>query len=277
MKSVEKAIWYIESHYGQRVTLDDLVKVSCTSRYHLSRVFSYSVGIPISRYLRDRRLSQSALALAAGENNILDLALSLGYHSHEAFSRAFKSRFGQTPEDIRAQGHTKNLDILEATRMNNNNSINLSDPRIVNGNPRLLAGLAKKYTSGNNAAIPGQWQEFGPLIGNIPGQVGNSAFGVIYNMDEEDNHEYLCAVEVKSFDNLPKKMSRLRLPAQKYAVFQHTKHVSEIQATCIAIWTKWLPNSGYEAADSPFFERYLESFDPETGVGGMEVWLPVKN
>jgi len=76
LKSVEKAIWYIESHFCQPITLDDLVQVAGISRYHLSRLFSYTMGMPITRYLRDRRLSQAADELANGKSDILDLALS---------------------------------------------------------------------------------------------------------------------------------------------------------------------------------------------------------
>ena len=42
------------------------------------------------------------------------------------------------------------------------------------------------------------------------------------------------------------------------------------------IWSKWLPESGYEAADAPTFERYGEEFDGVTGLGGVEIWLPIK-
>lgn len=219
MKAVEKAIWYIESHYGQPIALDDLAQVAGVSRYHLSRVFGYTMGVPMTRYLRDRRLSQAACALADGESDILDLALSLGYGSHEAFSRAFKQRFGHTPESIRAQGHTDNLRLSEAARMTARvqTSVDLSESKIVNGKALLLAGLSRRYSGANNAAIPGQWQEFAPHIGSIPGQIGNTAFGVVYK-----------------------------------------------------------PGSGHEAADSPFFERYSESFNAEAGDGGLEVWLPIK-
>jgi AraC family transcriptional regulator len=74
---------------------------------------------------------------------------------------------------------------------------------------------------------------------------------------------------------LPEELTRLRLAQQAYAVFKHDKHVSEIEATCRATWGEWLPGSGYEPVDAPFLERYSESFDPETGNGGLEVWLPI--
>lgn len=155
-------------------------------------------------------------------------------------------------------------------------SMNLAEPEIKTLSGLLLAGLSRNFKNSNNAAIPGQWQEFAPRIGHIDGQVGETAYGVIYNMDDDGNHEYLCAVEVASFEDLPNDLARLRLPAQRYAVFQHDGHVSEIQATCKAIWNEWLPTSGHEPADAPFFERYTHRFDPDSGYGGLEVWLPIK-
>ena len=276
MNPVAKALWYIEAHYGQRVTLDDLAGVAGVSRFHLSRTFCYATGVPVNRYLRDRRLSQAALALADGNDDILDLALSLGYGSHEAFSRAFKERFGQTPQSVRSQGHTGNLRLSEAMRMSSNSAIKLNEPRIEKRGALLLAGLSRRYTMGTNAAIPSQWQAFAPRIGHVPDQCLPTGYGVVYNIDDEENHEYLCAVEVSSFDRIPDDLSRLRLPEQRYAVFQHDGHVSGIRQTCIAIWNDWLPDSKHEPADAPFFEHYRESFDPRSGIGGIEVWLPIR-
>ena len=71
MKAINKAIWYIENHYRDQVSLDALAEVAGVSRYHLSRMFCYAVGQPISRYIRLRRLSTTAIALAAGESDIL--------------------------------------------------------------------------------------------------------------------------------------------------------------------------------------------------------------
>lgn len=276
MKSVEKAIWYIESHSGKHISLDELAEHAGVSRYHLSRTFSYALGIPLSRYIRDRRLSKAATVLAEGRSDILDLALSLGYGSHEAFSRAFKSRFQRTPESIREQGHTNNLELLEAHRMENQKLIDLGKPRVLDAPEKFLVGLSKKHRGGNNAGIPEQWREFRDVVGNIDDRVGNSTFGVVYNIDDEDNFDYLCGVEVESFSHVSDDFSRLTLPGQRYAVFEHTTHVSGVQETCKAIWTEWLPNSGQEPSHSPFFERYGQHFDPESGNGGLEIWLPIK-
>jgi AraC family transcriptional regulator len=119
-------------------------------------------------------------------------------------------------------------------------------------------------------------QEFGPHIGNIPGQANRRAYGVLCNGDDEGNYDYLCAVEVSDFTRVPEETTRLRIPEQRYAVFPNVRHVAEIRATCSAIWSEWLPASGYQMADGPLFELYLESFDPQTGTGGIEIWIPLR-
>lgn len=276
MRPVDKVIWYIESHYRQSITLDMLAESAGVSRFHLSHAFSYATGMPVTRYLRCRRLSQAAHALAAGENDILDLALSLGYASHEAFSRAFKDYTGRTPEQVRRQGHTDNLNLLEVRLMSENTVTDLPEPRIVSQRALLLAGLTNNYSHETSAGIPGQWQEFNALVTRIPGRVDGAAFGVVHNSDDNDRFDYTCGVEVADFSALPGDMDHLRIPEQRYAVFPIDRHISAIRALWHTIWSEWLPGSEHEAADAPIIERYPESFDPDTGMGGFELWLPVK-
>ena len=71
-------------------------------------------------------------------------------------------------------------------------------------------------------------------------------------------------------------MQRVRVPAQRYAVFTHEGHVSGLRAVAYTIWNKYLPNSGLEVADAPDFERYGNDIDYNTGMGKFEVWVPVK-
>ena len=44
----------------------------------------------------------------------------------------------------------------------------------------------------------------------------------------------------------------------------------------MAIWTKWLPELGFEAVDAPYLEYYGEEFDGRTGMGGYQIWIPIK-
>jgi len=88
--------------------------------------------------------------------------------------------------------------------------------------------------------------------------------------------DYVCGVQVADFSALPKDFTRVRIPAHRYAVFRHRDHISAIRSTWTKIWSEWLPQSGHEVADAPFFERYGEEFDARTGEGGLELWIPIK-
>ena len=96
------------------------------------------------------------------------------------------------------------------------------------------------------------------------------------NHDDHGNVDYIAGVEVSDFTDTPAELTRLRIPEQRYAVFRHEDHISSIRGTVSAIWNNWLPESDYQASGGPDFERYDESFDPETGLGGVEIWVPIK-
>lgn len=92
-----------------------------------------------------------------------------------------------------------------------------------------------------------------------------------------DGFEYMTGREVESFEQVSHALDRMRIPAQQYAVFTHTAHVAEIGSTWNSIWREWLPRSGYEDAETPPYELFADSFDPETGTGGVEIWFPIRN
>ena len=274
MKAVEKAIWYVESHYREAISLDTLASVAGVSRYHLSRMFCYAVGLPVSKYLRIRRLSAAAIALAAGEPDILDLALSLGYGSHEAFSRAFKELFAATPEQVRAQGHTDNLKLLEPQSMETSTSVSLAEPRSEKLGPISLIGHSRHYPFEKVSGIPEQWQAFAEVLPTISNDPKPTTFGVIYN-GCDDSFDYLSGVDAKVCPGNVGNVVKIELESQTYLVFDHTSHVSSVRETCAAIWSNWLPNSDVKVIEAPWFERYGKSFDPITGNGGLEIWIPI--
>jgi len=275
MTPVEKALWYIESHFADDISLDDVARVAGVSRHHLVRAFGAVTGRSVMRYVRARRLTEAARVLAAGAPDILTVALDAGYGSHEAFTRAFGDAFGVPPECVRDSG-SLTLALTEPTRMNETPMVKLGAPRLVDGRPLLLAGLSERYNDATSAGIPAQWQRFTPYIGNIPAKVAGAAYGVIYNNDDEGNIDYMSGVEVKDFSDVPNELARLRIPARRYAVFSFTDHVSAIRMAWKAIWNDWKPDSGHEVADAPTFERYGATFNPQTGEGGFEIWMPLR-
>lgn len=276
MDPTGKALWFIENHFAEPITLDDIATVAGVSRYHLSRVFGIAFGHTVIGYLRARRLAEAARQLARGAPDILTVALDAGYNSHEAFTRAFRDQFGLTPEAIRARRHLNNISIMEPIKMDETLLATLEPPRLVHGRTLLIAGLSERCDAATSAGIPAQWQRFAPHIGHIPGHVGWTTYGVLCPGDDSGNRDYVCGVEVSDFSRIPAELTRLRIPEQLYAVFRHHGHVSTIRRTWFTIFNQWLPESGHAAADAPELEVYGEGFDPATGNGGLEVWIPLR-
>jgi AraC family transcriptional regulator len=277
MDPVGKALWYIEAHFAGEMTLDDIAAVAGVSRYHLARAFAVATERSVMRYVRGRRLSEAAKALADGAGDILAVALDWGYGSHEAFTRAFRDQFGLTPEAVRAQRALGNLELVEPIKMDDTLLATLEPPRFVTGKQLLIVGLGARYNAETSAGIPAQWQRFAPYIGHIAGQVEvRVTYGVRCNSDDAGNMDYICGVEVSDFSDVPSELTHLRIPPRRYAVFAHRDHISQIRRTWHTIWSSWLPNSGHEVADAPDFERYDERFDPRSGTGGLEIWVPLK-
>jgi AraC family transcriptional regulator len=91
--------------------------------------------------------------------------------------------------------------------------------------------------------------------------------------------ERSTAVAVRSLDELPEGLSGVRISRRPYAIFHHSDHISKIGATCAAIFGEWQPKSGQKIEKEPLFliEHYGSAFEPDSGRGGMEIWVPLKN
>lgn len=277
MNPAQKALWFIESHLAGPLTLDDIADVAGVSRFHLVRAFAAATGFSVMRYVRARRLSEAARALAAGAPDILHVALDAEYGSHEAFTRAFRDHFGVTPETVRATTCLSKLELQEPLLMDSTAFDKIAPPRLETGKAMLIAGLGERVSADNSAGIPALWRRFHQYVESFPGRIGQAAYGVCCNGDDAGNFDYIAGVEVADFSDLPREFNRIRIPEQRYAVFTHTDHISTIRRTIITIWNHWLPASDYKVADAPNFERYDTRFDPATGDDGLEVWIPVKS
>jgi AraC family transcriptional regulator len=275
---VEKAIWFIESHFSRDVTLDDLARVCGLSRFQMSRLFSYATGKTVTGYVRGRRLSEAARALADGAPDILAVALVAGYGSHEAFTRAFRDEFGLGPAELRARGSLEGIQLIEPLREDPAVAIHLPPPRIVAQGPLLIAGIGRRFAFDDFAGIPALWQQLHPYLGAIAGEKRNATYGVVANMTPGgDTYFYLAGVEVSDLSDLDGDLTGFRLPAQRWAIFPHEGHVTTIASTIDAVFTRALPAAGLTPGDMPdLLERYDERFDPWGGGGGFEIWVPVK-
>ena len=272
---VEKSLWFIESRLSGEISLQEISRAAGVSSHYLARAFGAATGFSLMRYARGRRLSEAAKKLAAGAPDILTVALDAGYGSHEAFSRAFRDYFGMPPDTFRAKGSTATHKLMEPIRMDRTLLTELEPPEFRVSDELLIAGMGARYTFETNEAIPSQWQRFEPYIGQIPRQIGAETYGLSGNFKTDGSFDYVAGVRVRDFSDLPNGFMVFRLAKRMYAVFSHRGHVSQLRRTHYTIWNKWLPEAQMELANAPNFERYLKEFDPRTGDGPIEIWMPV--
>ncbi len=181
------------------------------------------------------------------------------YFEAEDFGEAFTPELQEQEAAIRAK------------------ALSLDPPTFQVGPELTIAGINESYTMETRIGIPQQWERFVPQARNIPGQQGATLYGVCWNTKPDCGFDYLTGLEVANTSNLQKQFTSLNLKASRYAVFVHTGHVSTIPKTIDTIWTKWAPDCGLKIAKAPCFERYTSAFNPTTGMGGMEIWVPLES
>lgn len=111
---MQKLLAYLDTHLDGDLSLEALAVQTCLSRFHLHRRFARVIGETPGRITLRLRLGRAALFLLAGRDSILDVALSCGFQSHEAFCRAFRRRFAMTPRAYRKRGFAQRLDARQA-------------------------------------------------------------------------------------------------------------------------------------------------------------------
>lgn len=150
--------------------------------------------------------------------------------------------------------------------------------RIEERGPIAVAGLKGHFLTGGDPAIPSQWTRFATFFGKIPRQVGKEAYGIAWN-EATGGLGYMSAVEVREGSTIPEGLILERIPRDVYVMFAHAGHVSEIPKTMHRAF-EWLARNGHQVQQSEgapwLIERYGEGFNPHTGKGDIELWIPVK-
>lgn len=106
-RPVTKCLDYIYAHIYDRLTLSDLAEYTNVSASYLSRQFNKEIGIPLSDYIRERKIEISEELLRDTDETILDIACKLSFASQSHFIQAFKNVVGMTPKKYRTQNSEK--------------------------------------------------------------------------------------------------------------------------------------------------------------------------
>ncbi len=275
IERLNQAINYMEEHLTEQVDYEELGRIAGCSSYHFQRMFSYMAGMPLSEYIRKRKMSLAAVDLQGGRIKIIDAAEKYGYSSPTAFNRAFQSVHGIAPSAIRTEGvSVKSFPPI--TFKLTVKGVEEMKYRIETKEAFRIVGVSvplEKEIEKNFAVIPSKWQEIAVngTLERLTSMMNAAPMGVlgVSTCNEEEPWRYYIAVS-SSKDG--EGLEEYTVPAAIWAIFSGSGTNQSIQELEKRIVTEWLPTSGYEYGSAPDIEVYLNP-DPENAQ--YEVWIPV--
>ena len=266
---------YIEEHLTDEIDYEQLGRIASCSAYHYQRMFTYMAGITLAEYIRRRKMSLAAADLQGGNERIIDIAEKYGYRSPTAFNRAFQSFHGIAPSSVKDEGVSVKsfspivfkITVKGATEMNY---------RIETKEAFRIIGVSApldREIENNFMVVPTMWQEasVNGTIQKLAGMMDAQPMGLlgVSVCNDEEQWKYFIAVSsTKASDGF----EEYSVPASTWAIFSGTGTNQSIQELERRIITEWLPASGYEYANAPDIEVYL---NPDPRNAQYEVWIPV--
>ena len=279
LSRMNNAMDYIESNLADEISYDKAAQFACCSTYHFQRMFSFITDVPLSEYIRRRRLTLAAFELQTSNIKVVDVALKYGYESPEAFSRAFKNLHGIMPVSARDIGvalkafpkMTFSISIKGDTEMNY---------RIEQREAFELFGVFTEISTNQEKAfeqVPlfckkcdedGTTDTINDLLGRFH---DNYTVSALYDFTETTFKYMLCNYLPKGL-LIPSKFTTLSVPTSTWAIFDVPG--CEMQSMRKRIWSEWFPTSEFEAIEGNQFEMYYGLAQHKNGFG--EIWVPVK-
>ena len=217
LEKLNEALKYIEENLDGEVEYEKAAKIACCTTYHFQRMFSYIAGVPVSEYIRNRRLTKAALDLQGGDK-VIDVSVRYGYESPTAFNRAFQKVHGVTPSVAQKEGTF--LKAYSPIRFKITiKGVEEMEYRIVKKEEIRIVGaktLLEKNVEENFKSIPKFWGEVAQSgkimeIAGLMDEKSEGVLGVSACMDYLDKWEYYIAVETGK--EVPKGFEEYIIPA----------------------------------------------------------------
>jgi AraC family transcriptional regulator len=259
-----RVLLHIQGNLDRTLELEELAGVACFSPFHFHRIFRGMTGEPVMEYIRRLRLEQAAQKLRFSDRPVIDLALDAGYESHEAFTRAFTTRFGLSPSSYRKTRKTVC-------------SADVPGVRVEDFGPQRVAFVRHV---GPYDQVGAAWQQLmmwagrRGLLGSVP-----LMLGIVYDAPDvtaEAKLRYDAALAVEDQVQPEGEIGIQEIARAPYAVIKHAGPYNTIQETYDRLCGHWLPSCGREPASIPVFERYLNSpFNAAPQDLRTEIYLPL--
>ena len=285
LTQLNRAMAYVEAHIEDDMTLTDVSSVTSYSPYHFERLFYYVVDMPLSEYIRKRKLSLAAMKLQNSSAKVIDLAVMYGYDSADSFTRAFVKQHGVTPSNAKQPG--VNLTIFPPlTFQIKIEGVQAMNWRIEEREAFEVFGIERIFKNDENDKVPGLWDEsfkngeYARLFNAAGAKNGDDGKHCIFAVcgyfePEDDSFPYMLCT-LKNPDSDTGGFQTARIPKTTWAVFRSeiTEHMgTEILKMYNRAHSEWLPSSGYDKVTGPDMEVY---YDAPDGKYFQEVWIPVK-
>jgi len=270
------AINYIEEHLTEKLNTEEVAKIAGCSVYHFQRIFACMTGVPLSEYIRRRRMSFAVADLKGKDVKIIDVALKYGYHSPTAFNRAFQSVHGIAPSLVKHDGvMVKSYPPLSFQMVVK--GVERFDFRVekkeafrVVGTSIMMDGDMAHMTEPMNQ----MWDvlEKNGTLAHIKALNEDDTFELLEIMMPDGNTEewkYLLGVPTTA--DVEDGLETYTVDAYTWAIFADNGNNGE-EGLGYRVIKEWLPTSGYEYDDGPDINVHLD-----TATGAIsEFWIPVR-
>ncbi|MBE8476028.1 AraC family transcriptional regulator [Streptomyces justiciae] len=283
LERLNQAMEHIECCLDQDIEVAELARVAATSEYHLRRMFSALAGMPLSEYIRRRRLTLAGADVLASRTTLLEIAVRYGYGSGEAFARAFRAMHGVGPNEARRTGAPLSSQPRMAFRLIVEGSSSMRY-RVVDKAEFSVVGLKKRVPlvhAGPNQAIIDFVRGIDPQIVERLKQLSDQEpEGIVAVCDDLDPSraegtelDYYHAVITSA--TAPEGTTALTVPAGTWAVFSTSGPAPQaIQELWRDVFTEWFPSNPYRSRTGP--EILRTRLRPRTSEADAELWLPVE-
>lgn len=256
---VKIACDYINHHLDDELTLETLADVAAFSKYHFHRIFSAQTGVSIVKFIQLMRLKRASFRLAFDEIRIIDIAYEAGFESPEAFSRAFKRTFNQSPSEFRAHpawpewhAHFQFTVEVYGDKLMNVEIIDFEETEVALlehlGSPKKVLDTAAKFIA---------WRK---ETGLSPVKTSKT-FGIPYsdpNTTEPEKFRWDVCGSING--EVPANKYGVKngiIPGGRCAVIRHKGSHDGLDNSIYYLYREWLPESGEEVRDFPCFFEYL--------------------
>ncbi|MBW1598969.1 AraC family transcriptional regulator [Streptomyces sp. JJ38] len=283
LERLNEALEYIESRLGERVDAAEAARIALTSEYHFRRLFSALAGMPLSEYVRRRRLTVAGAEVLAGERTLLEIAVRYGYGSGEAFARAFRAVHGVGPGEARRTGAALAAQPRMSFRLVVEGSGSMRY-RIVEKDAFRVVGRRARVPlvhAGPNPAIGAFIRSIGPetlrglaaLSDQEPAGIVGVSDGLDPTRAEGTELDYYHGVVTGA--SAPEDCETLAVPAGAWAVFESSGPFPQaLQHLWRDVFTQWFPSNPYQSRPGP--EILRTQLSPDAARADAELWIPVE-